>query len=381
MCDSTSKRLCNNSDCEKCFERSFASHERSKYWSKKNELSARDVFKNSNKKYIFDCGECGHEFNKSLNNISNGQWCRYCNKGELCDCTDCESCFKKSFATHPMSVSWSSRNTKSPREYSLGSESKCWFKCTDCDHEFEIKLYSIKSEKVCIYCSNQKLCEDEECIMCCSKSCASSELICKCWSTKNSFQPRDVMLHSHKKVFINCDTCKNEIYVMIDKFVSADGCCSFCRNKTEAKMLEFLNISYTDIIPQARFDWCINTETSQRMPFDFTLEKFKVIIEIDGIQHFEQVAKWKTPIETQTKDIKKIIESIKNGYSIIHIYQPFIWNNTIDWKNDILNEINYLNSDIKNKKCIFIGPPNIYNNHISAIKDKCEILVREYSSS
>ena len=34
MCNS--KRLCANKECQICFENSFASHEKSKYWSNKN---------------------------------------------------------------------------------------------------------------------------------------------------------------------------------------------------------------------------------------------------------------------------------------------------------------------------------------------------------
>ena len=37
------------------FEKSFASHEKSKYWSDKNELKPYQVSKNSHKKYLFNC--------------------------------------------------------------------------------------------------------------------------------------------------------------------------------------------------------------------------------------------------------------------------------------------------------------------------------------
>ena len=49
------------------FERSFASHEKHIFWSKKNEKKPRDVFKSSHKKYLFDCDKCGHEFENELN--------------------------------------------------------------------------------------------------------------------------------------------------------------------------------------------------------------------------------------------------------------------------------------------------------------------------
>ena len=69
-CSNHAIKLCNNDNCKDCFEKSFASHEKSKYWSKKNEINPRKVFKSSNKKYWFDC-YCGHEFECLLNNIIN----------------------------------------------------------------------------------------------------------------------------------------------------------------------------------------------------------------------------------------------------------------------------------------------------------------------
>ena len=46
------KDLCDeNKDCKQCYHKSFASHEKSKYWSDKNELKPINVFLNSNLKY------------------------------------------------------------------------------------------------------------------------------------------------------------------------------------------------------------------------------------------------------------------------------------------------------------------------------------------
>jgi hypothetical protein len=54
MCNS--KRLCEKENCKSCFEKSFASNEKSKYWSEKNgDIKPRQVFKSANIKYWFDC--------------------------------------------------------------------------------------------------------------------------------------------------------------------------------------------------------------------------------------------------------------------------------------------------------------------------------------
>ena len=47
MCQNggNSQKLCNETDCEPCLDKSFASHEKSIYWSDANKAKPRDVFK------------------------------------------------------------------------------------------------------------------------------------------------------------------------------------------------------------------------------------------------------------------------------------------------------------------------------------------------
>ena len=97
------------------FERSFASHEKSVFWSSHNENKPEEVFKSSNKKYLFDCKDCHHEFLKSLDKISTGGWCSYCSNTQRCDSIGCQLCFNKSFASHEKSIFWSIENKCQPR--------------------------------------------------------------------------------------------------------------------------------------------------------------------------------------------------------------------------------------------------------------------------
>lgn len=71
-------------DCDSCFNKSFASHYRSKFWSKKNNCSPREIFKQTNRKYVFDCENCEKEFSASPNNVVGERWCPFCceSKGE-----------------------------------------------------------------------------------------------------------------------------------------------------------------------------------------------------------------------------------------------------------------------------------------------------------
>jgi hypothetical protein len=80
------------------FERSFASHTKSKFWSELNDLKPHEVYKCSGKKYLFNCDKCNHEFELTpAHIIHDNNWCPYCVNQKLCENDNCTICFNKSF--------------------------------------------------------------------------------------------------------------------------------------------------------------------------------------------------------------------------------------------------------------------------------------------
>ena len=67
-------------------------------------------------------------------------------------------------------------------------------------------------------------------------------------------------------------------------------------------------------------------KNNRYMPYDFVIEEYKVIIELDGIQHFKQVSNWDSPEETQLRDKYKMEKANANGYSVIRILQDDVYN-------------------------------------------------------
>lgn len=78
--------ICLDTSCQLCFNKSFASDERSQYWDyEKNEgATPRHFMKNCHESFWFKCKERGHSFRATLNNITNmHSWCTLChNKTE-----------------------------------------------------------------------------------------------------------------------------------------------------------------------------------------------------------------------------------------------------------------------------------------------------------
>lgn len=77
------------------------------------------------------------------------------------------------FSSHPKAKFWHpvKNGDLSPDNISYGSAKKCWFTCDNeiCNHDFQCDpnhITSLKNPTWCPYCSNKKLCENNECKIC-----------------------------------------------------------------------------------------------------------------------------------------------------------------------------------------------------------------------
>ena len=318
----------------------FSQHPKSKFWSARNILKPNEVALNSHKKFWFDC-ECGHTFESSLLNINqSNNWCGYCSNPpkKLCDNEDCKGCKNKSFASHPKSIYWSLKNELTPRKvFKSADRKKYYFNCDKCCHELLINLKQISSQgHWCSYCSHQKLCENNDCEICFNNSFASVERS-KYLNDKN-VNPRSLFKSTNKKFKFDCDVC-NKVFETQLSAVTNGIWCSFCVNKTEQILFDKLKEKYDTLERQFKVEWCKNLKSNRYLPFDFIIEERKIIIELDGKQHFEQIGNWQSPEETQLNDIYKMKCANKNGFSVIRILQKDVYYNKYNWLNMLCENI------------------------------------------
>lgn len=333
-------------ECTKCtkelrgtlipFEKSFASHEKSKYWSKKNKLRPENVPIPSKEKYFFDC-PCNHEIIITLGDVQAGYWCAYCATKKVCSEEDCESCFNNSFAPHEKAIYWSDLNDCTPRNVLKSTKNTYFFNCDICGHVLNMKLNNVNNGAWCVYCAHKKLC-DKDCNFCFENSFASSNLS-KYWSKKNNIEPRMCFKNSsYTKYIFDCPHCNSEYISSLDG-VSRGYWCDCIKYKTETKIFNFLKLNYGQIIEkQKKFDWCKN---KKHLPFDFFIEDYKLIIECDGAQHFRAIHKWKDPKLTQERDKYKMDCANNMGYSVIRIYQEDVWADKNNWGEKLKSAIKY----------------------------------------
>jgi hypothetical protein len=138
--------------------------------------------------------------------------------------------------------------------------------------------------------------------------------------------------------------------------------CPTCVNKTEGVISEFLEQQKIKHDKQFAPKWLINSITNKKRRFDFTFHKQKMILELDGEQHFSQVSNWDPPELQQSTDVDKMFLAIEHGYSVIRLLQQDVFDNLWDWKGFILNLLTTRITKSIEPEIIYQDSPK-YNNH------------------
>ena len=320
----------------------FDKHPKSKYWSDRNEINPCEVSLNSHKKFWFDCNECGHQFECSCLSINyRNSWCPYCAHKLLCNDDKCEKCFNNSFASQEKSKYWSDDNIFKPRQVFKATDRKIFkFNCDKCDHKLELVLKKITlSNRWCKFCAHQELCENNNCKQCFNNSFAYIER--SKYLYDKLINPRLLFKSTNKKFKFNCDICINTFDCQLSD-ITKGVWCPYCVNKTEKKFYDEMINHHPKLKRQFKVDWCKNIN---HLPFDFAIEEYKIIIEIDGPQHFQQISDWQSPQETRKRDLYKMKCAYENGYSIIRILQEDVFHNRFDWINELNDAITKITND------------------------------------
>jgi very-short-patch-repair endonuclease len=245
---------------------------------------------------------------------------------------------------------WSSKNILNPKEVAISSIKNYWFKCEVCPHDYEQRPGNKTNlGRGCPYCSKKKICGLLGCNFCLPRSCYIYRDI---WSVCNKLRPEEVFISSGKKFYFDCNICCC-IYEQSPNKKTNGHRCPTCVNKTEKLVADFLKNFFILFISQFKLN------SNKR--YDFCFSEYKLILEVDGRQHFEQVSTWGCPKVTLQNDIQKMKVALENGYSVLRIYQPDIFNETIDWRQIILDNLFLRELPIIVCKSSI---PEIYNNHL-----------------
>jgi len=127
------------------------------------------------------------------------------------------------------------------------------------------------------------------------------------------------------KVPIRCRKCRHKCKSTdIHHFIRGILGCR-CKNKCENIVRGFLEEVFgKDRILDGRVDWCVNPVTNYKLPFDMIIGDWKIIIDVDGEQHFKDIKIFKSGLtleERKKRDKLKEGMANENGYSVIRVDQ------------------------------------------------------------
>lgn len=340
-CTVRRRRVCGELDCIS----SFAVSKRAPYWSKKNVLKPHEVSLSCGFAFIFDCDNCPHEFPMHPNHIaSQNRWCMYCTNQMLCPDRKCKICYDKSFASVKDSKYWhpTANNGLMPIDEFKTSAHLATFQCNKCPHAFKTKIYVVTYGSWCFYCAPNSVdfCDNVGCEFCLKKSCFY-EPISKVWSENNTLLPTEVTKGSDtNKINIICLLCYDEFPITPSNYNGGKRC-PLCRLKTEKKLRDFLLVEIVKGVKRGFYaKWCVNPETGRILPFDFLLALLRLIIEVDGDQHFEDIEFFNSSAqENHDRDMLKMGFAIENKYSIVRIMQTDIYYDRNNWQKRLLSHL------------------------------------------
>ena len=203
----------------------------------------------------------------------------------------------------------------------------------------------------CIQCANDNQGDD--------KRYTNEEFIEKAMKVHRELYIYDNIKYitSHIHVIIKC-VKHGEFIQTPNSHLSGRGCPS-CINKTEQKLYELLSQIYPLLEKQYKVEWCKN---KLYLPFDFVLKLLKIIIELDGSQHFIQVSNWEAPEETRIVDLYKMKCANDNGFSVIRILQEDVYYDRYDWLSELVTSIKKIVEENKVQN-IYLCKNNEYNRY------------------
>ena len=373
---STFSNRIRNRGCPYCVNKKICIHSSIKYthnyllneWNyTKNTVDPEEISSGSGKIIWWLCKNincsfnCKHEWQSTIPNRINGNGCPFCSIPLK------QVCIHNSIKiTHPeISKQWHPilNNDLIANNYSSQSGINVWWLCPEtckegCKHEWNTAICSRINGGGCPYCSNR-------CKPCIHNSIVYShpEIVKQWHSTKNDdLKPEQFTYGSNTKIWWICPNNINHIWLSnITNRTRLNRGCPYCVNKTEQKLYDILIIHYLELKTQFKVNWCKN---KNYLPFDFVLENDKIIIELDGLQHFEQVSNWASPEETHINDKYKIKCANANNFSVIRLLQTDVFYDTYNWLEELKTNIEKIKTDkiIQNIYMCKDNEYDIFNN-------------------
>lgn len=277
---------------------------------KKNRLKPEDFTCGSGYKAYWICSRCGYgdkgEWKTAISDRVQGNGCSACSGRIVTDNN------RLSILFPDIANEWHSFKNKNlkPEDVSYGSNEKVWWKCSK-GHEY---FSSIKSRtKMGSGCRECAIKDNTK-----KRTKDNDVFVQQVFNlVGNEYSVLGEYINSKSKIKIKHNKCGCEWDVDAGSFLNGNRCPQCSESKGEKKVFILLQKFKINFETQKKFDKCIN---KRKLPFDFYLSDHHILIEYDGILHFED--KFNNPKEfkqTQKNDKIKTKYCKDNKIKLIRI--------------------------------------------------------------
>lgn len=295
-----------------------------KRWDyEKNIISPYEISISSTKKQYFKCPKGLHDSElKDLNNIR-----KQFGSGRCCRCDSLGQYGIDNISKNFIEKYWSDKNKISPMLINKNSQKKIWIKCNNTEYhdDYEISAINFYRGKRCPYCAGKKVSYYD------SLGITHPSVI-DIWSSKNKNTPYEFLPKSNKMIWWKCENNRHKDYkrTISASVVSDFNCPSCVRERKESFLQEKVRLYISSLFDNVLHEYnCtlkpINPETNRIMPYDNEVVDIKLIIEVNGMQHYSEHSfngyfenQGMSPKESLMKRQK--IDDFKKQYAIDHNY-------------------------------------------------------------
>ena len=267
----------------------------------KNIDSPQDYTSGSHQKVWWKCNK-GHEWQTSIvSRASNASMCPYCGNNKVL-----QGYNDLSITNPELLTEWNyvKNGIVTPQIVSKGSEKKVWWVCEK-GHEYQADIGHRVRVQGCPYCTGQRILQGFNDLI-----TTKPELI-KEWNyAKNgNLLPNMVMPSSHTKVWWICKNGHEWLSALNNR--TKGRSCPYCNGSKSERLsyqiLKELNISF---VAEKKFT---QDKYISFYPYDIWIASKKLIIELDGIQHFQEVDYFE---ESKPFQERRKTDNLKNNYCL-----------------------------------------------------------------
>lgn len=254
----------------------------------------------SDKPLECECKVCGYQWAPSATNIGAGHGCPKCS-GRI-----------KTHDDFIQQVNELSPTIKVLTRY-ISSKDRVDCECQVCGHHWQPVASSLCHGYGCPKCRDRFVAELQ------TKS--NEQFLSELQQIQPTITPLEEYQKSDVKILFRCNECNMEWRTTPASVLSGSGCPHCNLSRGERAISVWLNSHNIQYVPQYKFNDLIGVGGGL-LSYDFYLPKFNVLLEYQGIQHFEPVEMFggQKQYELQVEhDRRKKVYALDNGYYFIDI--------------------------------------------------------------